>query len=153
MTDGTKTDSVISWFSFTSIGFAFWGFVFTFFPKFTNEFAGLSYTDSAHAEDWTMLVGLLSFGFAVLAIQAHRSESFEVKGVVAVSILSCALPCALLMTYWQLIPDRRWIRLDVMNIFLLYLMSLGMFLHIRQWRRKRGLARGEQSVRPSRPVA
>ena len=40
------------------------------------------------------------------------------------------------MTYWQIIPDRQWIRLDIINILFLYLMSYGMFLQSGLWRPK-----------------
>ena len=36
--------------------------------------------------------------------------------------------CALLMTYWQIIPDGRWNRLDIGNIFLLSVMSYGLYM-------------------------
>lgn len=115
----------MSWLGFSSLVFASWAVVFFLFPRFANEFAGLGYVGSRHAEDWTQLVGLLSLGFAVLLHQAHRSTTREVRRVVALGLLFCTLPCALLMTYWQLIPDRRWIRLDILNIGVLYLMSFG----------------------------
>ena len=47
---------------------------------------------------------------------------------VARGVLALTLPGALLMTYWQIIPDRRWVRLDIVNVMLFYLMSGGMFL-------------------------
>ena len=126
----------MSWFRLSSLIFAFWAVVFVFFPRFTNESAGIGYGGSTHAEDWTQLVGLLSLGFAVLLNEAHRAASADVRRIAAISVLSATLPCAFLMTYWQLIPDRQWIRLDIMNILFLYLMSYGMFLQSGLWRPK-----------------
>jgi hypothetical protein len=139
----------VSWFRFSSLIFAFWAVVFVFFPRFTNESAGIvffprftnesagtGYGGSTHAEDWTQLVGLLSLGFAVLLNEAHRAASSDVHRTAAISVLSATLPCAFLMTYWQIIPDRQWVRFDIMNILFLYLMSYGMFLHSGLWRPK-----------------
>jgi uncharacterized membrane protein len=123
----------VSWFRFSSLIFAFWAVVFVFFPRFTNESAGIGCT---HAEDWTQLVGLLSLGFAVLLNEAHRAASSDVHRIASISVLSATLPCAFLMTYWQIIPDRQWVRLDIMNILFLYLMSYGMFLRSGLWRPK-----------------
>ena len=119
----------MSWFRGSAIVFAGWTLVFFFFPRFSNEFGGVGYVASPHAEDWTQLVGLLSLGFAVLLNEGHRSASAAARQIVARGVLACTLPCALLMTYWQLIPDGRWIRLDIGNVVLLYVMSYGMFLH------------------------
>ncbi len=119
------------WFRLSSLIFAFWAVVFCVFPRWSNEFAGVDYVTSGHAEDWTQLIGLFSLGFAVLLNEAQRSASGNVHRVVARGVLAFTLPCALLMTYWQLIPDRRWFRLDILNIALLYLMSYGMFTRIR----------------------
>lgn len=124
----------MSWFRLSSLIFAFWAVVFVFFPRFTNEAAGIGYGGSTHAEDWTQLVGLLSLGYAVLLNEAHRAASAYVRRVAAVTVLSATLPCALLMTYWQMIPERQWIRLDLINVLFLYLMSYGMFLHSGLWR-------------------
>jgi hypothetical protein len=121
----------MSWFRFSSLVFAFWFVVFFFFPRFSNEFAGVGYTSSGHAEDWTRLIGLFSLGFAVLLDAAHRSASSEVRRSVAYGVVAFALPCALLMTYWQIIPERRWFRLDILNIMALYVMAFGLFTTLR----------------------
>ena len=126
----------MSWFRVSSLIFAFWAVVFVFFPRFTNEYAGIGYSGSTHAEDWTQLVGFLSLGFAVLLNAAHRAASADVRRIAAISVFSVTLPCAFLLTYWQIIPGRQWIRLDIMNIVFLYLMAYGMFLHSGLWRPK-----------------
>src|SRR5688572_19922282 len=118
----------MSWFRISSLIFSVWAGVFFFFPGFTNEFAAVGYIRSKHAEDWTQLVGLLSFGFAFLLEAAHRVTDRDTRRLVARSVFACTLPCALLMTYWQIIPDRRWIRLDILNILLLYTISYGMVM-------------------------
>lgn len=132
----------MSWFRLSSLVFAFWAVVFVFFPRFTNESAGIGYGGSTHAVDWTQLVGLLSLGFAVLLNEAHRATSADVRRIAAISVLSATLPCAFLMTYWQIIPDRQWIRLDIVNILFLYVMSYGMFLHSGLWRPTRRASAG-----------
>ena len=119
----------MSWFRLSSLIFAFWAAVFFVFPRFANEFAAIGYAGSRHAEDWTQLVGLFSLAFAVLLNDAHRSASAQVRQIVARSALTFTLPCAILMTYWQVIPDRQWFRLDIVNILLLYLMSYGFIFH------------------------
>lgn len=101
--------------------------VFFFFPRFSNEFAGLGYVASGHAEDWTRIVGLFALAFAVLLHEARRSGSPVARRIVARGVLAVTLPCALLMTYWQIAPDRRWFRLDIANAVLLYAMSYGLF--------------------------
>jgi hypothetical protein len=126
----------MSWFRVSSIIFAGWAVVFFFFPRFTNEYAAVGYVNSGHAEDWTQIVGLFCLAFAVLLNEAHRSASEAVHRIVACGTLAFTLPCALLMTYWQIMPDGRWFRLDIANIAFLYMMSYGMFLHGgRPWRR------------------
>ena len=122
---------MMRWFGVSSLIFAFWAVVFFGFPRFSNDFGGIGYVRSQHAEDWTQLIGLFSLGFAVLLNEARRSASVDVHRSVARGVLAVTLPCALVMTYWQLIPDRRWIRLDILNITLLYLISYGMFTMIR----------------------
>jgi hypothetical protein len=119
----------MSWFRLSAVIFIGWAVVFFFFPRFANDFGGIGYTVSGHAEDWTQLVGLMSLGFAVLLNEAHRAANRDVRRVVARGALACTLPCALLMTYWQIIPNGRWIRLDIANIILLYAISYGMWLH------------------------
>ena len=116
------------WFRLSSTVFAFWGIVFFLFPTFTNEFAGIGFVGSQHAKDWTQLVGLFCLSFVVLLEAAHRSANDELRRIAARSTLSLTLPSALLMTYWQLLPDRQWVRLDILNIALLLLMSYGLFL-------------------------
>jgi len=118
----------MSWFRVCSVIFAAYAVVFVFFPRFSNEFGGIGYAGGGHAVDWTQIVGLFSLAFAVLLHEAHRSAEPALRRGVARGVLALTLPCALLMTYWQIIPDRRWIRLDMVNIALLYLMSVGMFL-------------------------
>ena len=119
----------MSWFRASSVIFALWAVVCFFFPRFTNEFAGVGYVTSEHAEDWTQIVGVFALAFAVLLNEAHRSAHADVRRIVARGVLAFTLPCALLMTYWQIIPDGRWFRLDIANVALLYMMSYGMFLH------------------------
>ena len=117
------------WFRASSVIFAVWAVVFLFFPRYSNELGGVGYITSKHAEDWTQIVGLFSLAFAVLLYEAHRSANADVRRTVARGVLSLTLPCALLMTYWQFIPERRWIRLDIADIALLCLISYGMILH------------------------
>lgn len=119
----------MSWFRASSIIFAGWAVLFFFFPRFTNEFAAVGYVTSGHAEDWTQIVGLFCLAFAVLLDKAHRSASAAVRRTVARGALAFTLPCAFLMTYWQIMSDGRWFRLDIANVALLYMMSYGMFLH------------------------
>ena len=126
----------MSWFRASSVIFAGWTVVFFFFPRFSNEFAGVGYITSRHAEDWTQIVGLSCLAFAVLLNAAHHSANIDVRRIVARGVLALTLPCAVLMTYWQVIPDGRWFRLDIANVALLYMMSYGMFLHgAFAWRR------------------
>jgi hypothetical protein len=126
----------MNWFRASAIIFGAWAAVFFFFPRFSNEFGGVGYDTSKHAEDWTQIVGLFSLAFAVLLYQAHRSASADVRRTVARGVLALTAPSALLMTYWQLIPERRWIRLDIANIALLCLVSYGMFLESDLTRRR-----------------
>ena len=121
----------MSWFRLSSLIFAFWALWFFCLPGFSNEIAGVGYITSGHAEDWTRLIGLYSLGFAVLLNEAHGSTSADVRRCVARGVIALALPGALLMTYWQIIPDRRWFRLDIINITLLYLVAYGMFTTLR----------------------
>ncbi|MDH3744089.1 MAG: hypothetical protein OES47_03190 [Acidobacteriota bacterium] len=119
----------MSWFRVSSVIFAFWAVVFFFFPRFTNERAGVGYVTSEHAQDWTQIVGLFSLAFAVILNEAHSSSNVDVRRIVARGVLAFTLPCAFLMTCWQIIPDRRWFRLDLANVALLCMISYGMFLH------------------------
>ena len=117
----------MSCFRWCAAIFGFWAVVFVFFPTFTNERAGIAFVGSKHAEDWTQIVGLFSLAFAVLLNEAHRTVNAGVRRIVARGVLAFCLPCALLMIYWQIIPDRRWFRLDIANILLLCIMSVVMF--------------------------
>jgi len=117
------------WFLVSSLIFAVWAGVFVFLPRLSNEFGGIGYVASPHAEDWTRIVGLCALAFSVLLYQAHRSTDADLRRVVARGVLALTVPSALLMAYWQLVPDRRWIRADIVNIALLCLMSYGMLLH------------------------
>jgi hypothetical protein len=117
----------MSWFRLSSFAFVAWGIIFFFFPRFSNQFGGVGYIDSKHAEDWTRLVGLFSMAFAVLLDGAHRSADAGLRRLVARSTLVVTVPSALLLTWWQVIPDRRWIRLDIVDILLLALISYGLF--------------------------
>ncbi len=119
----------MTWFRASSVIFGFWAVVFFFFPRFTNEFAGVRYVSSEHAEDWTQIVGIFCLAFALLLNEAHRSADADARRVIARGVLAFTLPCALLMTYWQIIPDGRWFRLDLVNVALLGVISFGMFSH------------------------
>jgi hypothetical protein len=136
----------MSWFRLSSFVFLAWGVIFFFFPRFSNQFGGVGYIDSKHAEDWTRLVGLFSMAFAVLLDGAHRSADAGLHRLVARSTLVVTVPSALLLTWWQLIPDRRWIRLDIVDILLLALVSYGLFrrsgLWNSTWRPKRNTSEG-----------
>jgi hypothetical protein len=116
----------MSWFRFSSLVFAIWAVVFVLVPGFTNTFATVIHVTSPESEDWTRLAGLLSLGFAVLLFRAHDAEP-KAQRLVAQGVLAATLPCALLMTWWQIGASRRWIRLDLVNVMLLYLISYGMF--------------------------
>ena len=114
------------WFRLSSIIFAGWGVLFALFPGFTNGLAGVGYVASKHADDWTQIVGLFCLSFAVLLNEAHRVSDPALRRAVARGVLALTVPCALLMMYWQLIPDRRWTRVDIGNILLLLLVSYGL---------------------------
>ena len=131
-----KPSRAMSWFRASSVIFGWWGVVFFFLPRFTNELVGIGYVHSGHAEDWTQIVGLFCLAFAVVLHETHRNENVDVRRIVARGVLALTLPCALLMTYWQIIPDGRWSRLDIVTIALLCVISYGMFLHSGTiWRR------------------
>jgi hypothetical protein len=117
----------MSWFLLSALVFGFWGVTFLFFPTLSNEFGGIGFNGSQHAKDWTQLVGLFSFASAYLLGATHRSQIDDLRRVVARGMLVVTLPSAGLMTYWQLIPDRQWLRLDLLNIALLLLMSYGLY--------------------------
>lgn len=117
------------WFRVSSLIFAAWAGLFFFLPRFVNRLVGRGYVVSEHAEDWTQIFGVSALAFAVVLEEAHRSANAEVRRLVARGVLAFTLPGALLMTYWQLIPDGRWNRLDILNVALLYLMSYGMIVH------------------------
>ena len=118
----------MSWFRLSSVIFAAWAVLFLFFARFTNEYAGIDYVTSKHAEDWTRIVGVFALAFAVVLNEAHRSANAEVRRTVARGVLAFTIPCALLMTAWQVTPDPRWTRLDIGNILLLCLISWGLLL-------------------------
>lgn len=115
----------MSWYRLSAILFAGWGTLFTFLPDFTNRLAAIG-PFTGHANDWTQLVGLFCLSFALLLESAHRSTDSLTRRATALSVITFALPCALLMIYWQLSTDRRWIRWDIANIGLLLLISYGM---------------------------
>lgn len=121
-----------------AIVFAYWAFLFILLPGWSNDFAALSYSPSKHAEDWTQLVGLFSLAFAVLLNEVHRSGNRVAQRIVGLGVLCFTLPCAVLMTYWQLLPERRWIRLDIINILLLCAISCACVLMIRAGARGEG---------------
>ena len=135
----------MSRFRLSSLVFAFWAAVFFFLPGWANVFAGVGYIPSGHAEDWTRIIGLFSLGFSILLESAHRSSGSEVRRVVALGTFAFTMPCALLMTYWQIIPERRWFRLDILNVVLLYAMAFAMLVPSGLWpsRNPPGLAGGQ----------
>src|SRR5207253_10361541 len=112
----------LSWFRFSALLFAWWSLLFVVFPRTTNRIAAIGVT-TRHADDWTRIVGLFCLAFAFLLEAAHRSTEAALRRVVAKGVLSFTLPCAMLMTWWQLTSDRRWIRLDIADIALLLLVS------------------------------
>ena len=111
------------WFRIFSVMFACWAILFAGFAHWANSLAAINYVPSRHADDWTLLFGLCCLGFAVLHDQAHRSANDLVRRVVARGTVAFTLSCAVIMTYWQFIPDRRWTRFDILNITALYLIS------------------------------
>ncbi len=128
----------MSWFRFCSVIFAAWGVAFFFLPRFSNELFGVDYVVNLHAEDWTRLIGLTMFAMAFMLNAAHRTSNSEVRRIVARGVLMLALAIAIVMTYWQIIPDGQWNRLDIANIVILLVMSYGLFkqsgLRIDLWR-------------------
>ena len=127
----------MSWFRAAAFVFAGWAAVCVLLPRLTNEIAGVGYVRSEHAEDWTQITGLFCIAFAILLNEAHRSPSPEVRRTVARGVLALAMPCAILMTYWQVIPERRWFRLDIADVILLYVIAYGMLQHAQlRWRRE-----------------
>lgn len=112
------------WFRITSILFLGWAVLFAGFPRFTNSLAALRYVPNEHADDWTQIVGLFCLGFAVLLDQAHRSGNEVARRVVARGVIACTVPCAVLMSYWQLTPEPRWTRFDIVNIALLAIAAI-----------------------------
>ncbi len=117
----------MSWFRFCSVVFAAWGVAFFFLPRFSNELFGVDYVINLHAEDWTRLIGLTMFAMAFMLDAAHRTSNSEARRIIARGVLMLSLAIAIVMTYWQIIPDGRWNRLDIVNIVLLLVMSYGMF--------------------------
>ena len=113
----------MSWLRLSAIIFLAWGVAFAVLPRFVNELVGVDYVANLHADDWERIAGLLMFAPAFLLEAAHRSSNAELRRTIARGVLISTLGCALLMTYWQLIPDGRWNRIDVINVVLLYGMS------------------------------
>ena len=119
----------MSWFRLASIYSVLCGVSFFFFPRLTNEIYGINYVVSLHGEDWLQMFGLTMFAFAYYLNAAHASTNEEMKRTVARAQLILTVPIVLLMTYWQIIPDGRWNRLDIGNIVILCILSYGMFLY------------------------
>ncbi len=119
----------MSWFRFSALVGIICGSAFTFFPHLSNVIFGINYSGSLHAEDWTRLFGLAIYGLTFIMNAAHNSQSLEFRQSAARGMLIFSLPCAIVMTYWQIIPDGRWNRLDIINIFFLYLMSYGLLMN------------------------
>ena len=119
----------MSWFRFASIFSVFAAVQYFFLPHLTNEIFGIKYVVSLHAEDWTQLFGLSLLPMAFLFNKAHASTNEEMKRNVARAALIFNLPCILLMTYWQVIPDGRWNHKDIATIVILCIFSYGMFLN------------------------
>ena len=126
-----------SWFRFGSVILAAWAAAFFFLPRFSNELFGVDYDVNRHAEDWTQLIGLASLALAFMLNAAHGSSNPEARRIIARGVLVFTVPCALVMTYWQIIPDGRWNRLDIANIVLLVVMSYGLFVQSDLWWRRR----------------
>lgn len=118
----------MSWFRFCAVVIAIWGIAFFFLPNLANEIFGVDYVKNEAAEDWTQLVGLAMFAIAFLLHTAHRSSDEALRQAVARGALIFILPAALLLTYWQLLPDGPWNRLDLPNAVILWVMSYGLFL-------------------------
>jgi hypothetical protein len=119
----------MSWFRFCAIIYVVWGVAFFFLPNLSNEIFGVDYVDNEHAEDWIQLVGLGLFGLAFLLNAAHRSSNAELRRAIARGGLIITVSYALMLTYWQLIPDGPWNRLDIVNAVLLYVLSYGLFMN------------------------
>ncbi len=117
----------MSWFRSCSIVFAAWGVAFFILPRFSNELFGVDSTVNLYAEDWTRLIGPTMFGFAYVLDAAHRTSSAEARRIIARGVLLLTVAIAIVMTYWQIIPDGRWNRLDLLNIAILLMMAYGMF--------------------------
>ena len=126
----------MSWFRVSAMIFAMWSAAFFFLPRFSNELFGNDYLVNGHAEDWTQLVGLALIPMAFMLNAAHGSSNLETRRIIARGALVFTLSCALLMTYWQVIPDGRWNRLDIVNIFLLGMMSYGLYMESGLWGRR-----------------
>ncbi len=118
----------MSWMRLSAIIFAAWGVAFAALPRVVNELVGVDYIVNLHAEDWERIAGLLMFAPAFLLEAAHRSSNAELRRTIARGVLIPTLSIAVLMTYWQVIPDGRWNRLDVINVVLLYGMSYVLFI-------------------------
>ena len=121
----------IPWFRITAFLFLCWAILFAGFPHLTNSLAAIGEKPTKHADDWTLLFGLFCLAFAVLLEEAHRSANTVVRRIVARGVLVFTVPCILIMSYWQMIPDRRWTRFDIGNISLLVLISCVLFMESR----------------------
>ncbi len=123
----------MSWFRFCSIVCAVWSVAFFFLPGLSNDIFAIEDAVGLHAEDWTRLLGLSLFGLAFLLNTANASSNEELKRSIARGVLIFTLPCAAIMTYWQIIPDGRWNRLDIANIVLLCAISYGLLVNTGLW--------------------
>ena len=128
----------MSWFRFGSVIFAAWGVAFFFLPRFSNELSGVDYVVNLHAEDWTRLMGLTMFAMAFMLNATHGTSNPEARHIIARGVLMLSLALAIVITYWQIIPDGRWNRLGIANIAILLVVSYGIFaqsgLRIGRWR-------------------
>ncbi|MDP6823904.1 MAG: hypothetical protein QF554_11515 [Dehalococcoidia bacterium] len=131
----------MSWFRVSAVILALWAVAFVFLPRFSNELFGNDYLVNGHAEDWTRLVGLALVPMAFMLNEAHGSSNPEARRLIARGALIFTVSCGLLMTYWQVIPDPRWNRLDIVNIVLLGVMSYGLYMESALWGRRAGNAR------------
>ncbi len=132
-------------FRVSSIIALVWGLAFFALPRVSNKNSGIDYEDNLHAEDWTRLLGLSFFAFAYLLHGAQRSANQELRQTIARGVLIVTFSGALVMTYWQIIPDGRWNRLDLANAAILYALSYGLLMN------SGGLRRGAVGDAPATP--